>query len=90
MSYRLENWSFVTDNPFSAPELGRHMFHGFVYGHPKFDDGAEITTSYVVSQKNGIFKTQSGSEYVLGVVNPEYEVSFPDAYNRLLKQTGKE
>ena len=75
---RLENWSYGEDpyenSPYMAPELRRKVLHGEVYGHPRFKDGAEVTTSRVV-EMNPIEKTavtSSGTHYQLGKPDPEY------------------
>ncbi len=72
---RLENWSMLQDvNPYLAPEVRRGCLVGAAYGHPRFEDGDHIVTSYVVEidVKKGRAKTRSGSEYVLGRPNPEW------------------
>jgi len=73
--FRLENWSmFVDPNPYLAPELQRGHLTGTVYGNPSFEDGASITTSYIIeiNVRKGYAKTRSGSEYVLGNPHPEW------------------
>lgn len=85
----LRNWSVVIAeefDPYKAPELYAARLHGNVYGHHKFVDGAEITTSRVVGVTENAVLTNSGSTYELGEVNPEYEKLFPDARKRILTQ----
>lgn len=84
---KIENWSVVnvTLSPYSAPETGQPSLQGMVFGHPRFVDVTHITTSMIVgkNQENEIL-TKSGSAYVLGEIDPNYEKQFPDAKNRLL------
>jgi hypothetical protein len=82
---KLEKWAFVSDI-YAAPELGRFMFQGRVYDHPRFEDGHPVTTSYISGFKDGVFTTASGSEYILGEVDPEYEKEFPNAFERIVKK----
>jgi len=76
---RLKNWSVV---------FGSNL-HGIVFGHPKFENGTEITTSKIVGTREGLILTYSGSEYQLEDVDPEYEKAFPNARQRLLKAAEK-
>jgi hypothetical protein len=47
---RLENWSVITNaTPYTAPEAIKAQLHGNVYGHERFDDGDEVTTSSLTS-----------------------------------------
>lgn len=83
---RIEDWSVVSDaDPYTAPELIRPQLRGHVYGHPKFEDGHLVHTSYIKEVKDGKVITASGSEYELGVVDPDYEKLFPNARERVLK-----
>jgi hypothetical protein len=66
------------------PEHGRVCLHGFVIGHPRCQDGKEVTTSLVVSRHGNKVVTKSGSEYELGEVDPSYESLYPNARRRLL------
>lgn len=90
MALRLENWSIGIggDDIYLAPELQPKYLHGLVYGHPKFNDGEEINTSSIVriDKDREMVLTYSGSEYVLGDIDPEYEKQFPDAKNTLFKK----
>ena len=85
---RMENWSVVScDSPYTAPELLVARLHGKVFGHPRFPNGAEVTTSRVAGcsevEDHLEIVTGSGSHYVLGEVDPNYEKSYPDARERL-------
>jgi hypothetical protein len=84
---KLENWSIVQEelNPYQPPEMHRQCLHGKVYHHPDHADGTEITTSVIVDAHNRIVTTRSGSEYILGEVDPEYEKQYPNAKQRLFK-----
>jgi hypothetical protein len=88
MAIKLENWSIVTQNPYSPPEFGL-SFHGNCYGHPRFDDGEPITTSPIVSFDNGVFGTLSGSKYELGTVSVDYLERYPDAVERVFESAKK-
>ncbi len=72
---RIENWSvtMVPDSPYDAPELWRARLRGMVYGHPKFEDGAHVTTSHIVAAAKREVGTATGHTYTLGVVNPRYQ-----------------
>jgi hypothetical protein len=89
---RLENWCVtpLAASPYTPPECQAHGLHGTVYGHPYFADGDEITTTECASVKvdepaRVTITTRSGSRYVLGEVDPEYERQFPGALVRIVK-----
>ena len=83
---RIENWSIGTpaSDPYTPPEMQVTSLSGTVYGHPRFDDGVNITTSAIVALKGGRIVTRSGSEYELGQPHPEYEAAYPNAKQRAL------
>lgn len=64
MAPRLEDWRILPD----YLESGHIVLDGRVFGHPRFGDGTEVTTSPVVSvdfeAKRAV--TRSGSNYTLG------------------------
>ena len=80
---RLKNWSVRSD--FSS----LNQLWGNVYGHPRFEDGKLVSTSYITDIKEvGDHKevtTFSGSVYHLYKedVDPEAEKQFPGYYERL-------
>ncbi len=86
---RLEQWSlgFERFDPYKAPEMHVPVLQGLVYGNENFDDGTFVHTSHLVAH-DGVdtLYTKSGSRYVLGEVDPEYEAQFPMAKERLFKQ----
>jgi hypothetical protein len=88
---RLENWCVtpLEMSPYTPPECQAHGLHGTVYGHPRFFDGDEITTTECASLRtegdNVIVITRSGSEYLLGQVDPGYEKAYPNARERVIK-----
>ena len=48
MTIKIENWSIVAEtSPYTAPELLQSRLHGNIYEHPKFEDGALVTTSII-------------------------------------------
>ena len=82
----LNNWAVIQfESEYTPPEMIALHFKGNVFGHPKFKDGSPIITTEIVSYKNNIFTTYSGSQYKLGEVDPEYEKIFPNALERILK-----
>ena len=85
MTPRLENWAVIAvpDSPYQAPELWRQRLHGNVYGHPRFGNGTEVTTSPITSKKGENILTRN-TEYELGIIDTEYEKLYPNARERLL------
>ena len=73
---QLENWVVIDHN-------GQQCLAGDVFFHPLFDDGNNITTSSVVGKRGSFVITRSGSKYLLGVVDPQYEERYHDARYRL-------
>jgi hypothetical protein len=71
---RLDNWSVTGRNvsPYQAPETIRRCLKGKAYGHPRFDDGGVVKTSYIVKADKRIITTRSGSVYQLGKIDPLY------------------
>jgi len=82
----LENWSVVTNNsdPYTPPECRTQHLHGLVFGHPRFKDGLDVTTSEIINIEDGAIRTRSGSLYHLGRVEPAYEKAYPNARKRLI------
>ena len=80
---KLENWSAVSD-PYQVPEIAGYYLHGIVYGHPRFDDGSEVTTSRIVGIIGDEVLTHSGNLYELGNADSEYESLYPNARARLI------
>ena len=82
---RLENWSVVAliQNPYMAPEARGRALTGRVYDDPRFENGTTICTTALVGVSGQTVTTRSGSVYELGEVDPAYEVTYPDALNRL-------
>jgi hypothetical protein len=71
---RLEDWSVVVPpgtSPFTAPESVSRCLHGKVYGHPRFEDGHEVTTSDIVSSEGRTVSTRS-RVYELGEVDKQF------------------
>lgn len=84
---RLERWSMVADgDPYRAPEDQRCRLQGDVYGHPAFQDGQFVISSVIMGMDGDYVRTQSGSNYMLGEVDPEYERLYPGAKERCLKR----
>jgi hypothetical protein len=71
----LNNWKTVrrTANEYCAPETGVLALSGEVIGHSCFGEDDSITTSAVRSVKGLTVTTQSGSQYTLGTIDPEFE-----------------
>ena len=70
--YKLEQWSVSISNPYLPPEAQSSHLSGKVYGHPRFDDGYEITTSAIVKTEKRVVTTKTGSMYELGEPDPQY------------------
>lgn len=94
---RLEKWSMIFDIR-ALLVVGKQTgcLAGVVYGHPKFEDGEEIVTSYIVDLdvRKGRAKTYSGSEYVLGRPHPDWvewlkENEFTDTLEYLEESEGR-
>lgn len=70
---RIENWSIISKTPYASPEADVKYLQGKVYGHPRFEDGYEITTSRLIKTdlENNLAETLSRI-YELGQVDPEY------------------
>jgi hypothetical protein len=90
MNTQLKNWSFgVSGDAYTPPEMMEPRLSGKVYNHPnptRHYDGKEIVTSRIVGKRKGLVVTQSGSEYELLDVDPEYEKLYPNAKERLINQ----
>lgn len=88
---RLKNWSVTSDvdKYFAAPEIRHYYLQGYVYNHPRFNDGDPVITSRIIEiNDKGDYKeiiTRSGSVYELyrEDVDIEAEKQFPDYYERL-------
>ena len=78
---RIEDWAI-------ADVFGGPAINGKVYGHPRFPEGSQVTTSYVVDKdpKERIIITYSGTNYSLGKARKEYEAMFPNAEERIFGQ----
>jgi len=71
---KIQNWSTCCSekDKIMHPSLRPLRLHGKVYGHPKFEDGKEVTTGPVVNAEGRVITTSSGSVYKLGSIEPEY------------------
>ena len=88
---RIEGWSLIGDfDPYQAPELQSVKLLGHVYGHPMHYDGKRVMTSSIVGEIDEDVITASGSRYVLGSADPEYEKMFPGARARLINSIRKQ
>lgn len=62
---RIEAWAIVGDTcVYTPPEV--KFLTGKVFGSPNHPDGTRITTSEIVSHRDGLVTTASGSVYELG------------------------
>lgn len=69
---KLNNWSIVSyHDPYLAPELVTKHLRGCGVNHPKFGN-QEIRTSPIKTVKGRLVITQSGTQYLLGNIDPEY------------------
>lgn len=87
MKPRIDNWSISSnDNGFTAPERIKYYVHGYVYGHPNFNDGDPVTTAYILELdvERRYVKTKS-REYELGTINPDYQKFLEKSGSRYAK-----
>lgn len=63
----IKNWSVVGQGPFGFGRLA-----GEVYDHPRFYDGADVLTSFIVSAEGKNVTTRSGTYYQLETPCEEY------------------
>lgn len=84
---RLEEWYVVR-----IPNNGNVSLHlgGKVFGHPRFEDGREITTSSIISydEESGIVGSKN-TRYQLGEVDKDFAKQCPNAKQQLLEATRK-
>jgi len=86
MKLNMENWSVVySGDEYTAPEMRIPILRGDVIGHPKLGDAKGITTTRIIGKRGENVVVKSGKEYILGVVESEYEKLYPNAKERLLK-----
>jgi len=93
----LDKWSatYVSNDPFLAPELNWGTLQGVVSNHPGFQDGEHIIISRIIgiTDDNHII-TKGGREYILGETDPMYEELYPNAkeilFTHLRKMFNKE
>lgn len=84
MTKKIYHWSLVKDDdPYKAPELVTLKLHGLLDSEDSEDSDYWVRTSTVVGKRGGNVVTNSGSEYELVTVNPEYENVYPNARERL-------
>lgn len=78
----IHGWAVVIDSndPYKAPELWTQKISGLLDSE---DSDHWIKTSSIKGKRGEFLVTNSGSEYILGSVNPEYELQFPNARKRL-------
>ena len=83
---KIDNWSVVSKALHTFSSLSYEKFRlalrGDVVDHPKLGR-ASIITSQIVSVDDKYVKTESGSTYLLGEIDPKYESylnkNFPDS-----------
>jgi hypothetical protein len=71
---RLEQWyaHYAGGTAYTAPELRGLAIVGLLVDHPLRPDGTRVKTSRVVSATGRTVRTQSGSVYELGDIDPAY------------------
>jgi len=84
---RLEQWSvqYAICSAYAAPERRGMKIVGLLVDHPLHPDGKRIKTSRVVSATGRTVRTQSGSVYELGDIDPAYRAYLDEqgiSYNR--------
>jgi len=78
---RIENWSlqYIQHN-------STYSLVGNIYEDDRFPEGEKIHTSRVVKCiDDDRVQTHSGTVYLLGEVDPEYENMYPNAKRRLMQ-----
>jgi len=82
----IDQWELVMRPPsdYAAPEQFFPAIKGIITDSPKHADGSIIVTSRLVDIENDLARTASGSTYRLGAIHPDYEITFPNARERLL------
>jgi len=89
MQVVLQDWALILDpsyqiTGYEAPETIPYKLTGKCYGHDRFEDGTEITTSVVIEKiDDETYKTASGTIYKVGKKNVNYEL-FCQEYNSCL------
>ena len=80
MKYDLKQWFVILDprDQFNPPECREQCLGGYR------GDNECLTTPIKGKTKDGYVVTQSGYQYKLHDVDPNYEKEFPDAFNRLM------
>lgn len=69
---KIENWSIGSSiDLYTPPELVSLTLSGNVFGHPRFLDGSQVTTSKIVNAKGRIVFTRN-SIYKLGKIHSKY------------------
>jgi len=88
---RIENWSVTRmSDPYKAPEQMPEVLQGNIYDRPNIPDGTYRQTNIIRGvTAEGLVRTASGTEYVLGEVDPGYEKAFPNARERFFKSAKK-
>ena len=72
---RIEDWSLCGGNSpwaYASPEIQQRRLQGRLFGHPRFEDGEQVTTSNLVHINGYTVFTHNGSQYFLGAPNVEY------------------
>lgn len=82
--YTIENWGMIANpraNPYTAPELITMHLTG-----NRSDGAKDIVTSAImdISEDNRV-TTRSGTIYILGEPDPQYEKMFPNAKQRIFE-----
>lgn len=81
MTVRIENWAVVeVGDMYTPPELLKRRLVGTVYGHPRLEDGSEITTSslreFDLITRLGVTRNTT---YSLGKPKADYLELYPEA-----------
>jgi hypothetical protein len=70
---KIELWSTtVRGSAWITPELRETILQGYIYGHPKHDEGRRVHTSPIVKAEGRIVTTRSGTVYELGEPDPRW------------------
>lgn len=72
---KINNWSVIISpgcDTYTPPECLSTSLHGLVDNHPKLGENVWISSSPITNVNGRVIQTLSGSEYILGRIDPEY------------------
>jgi hypothetical protein len=78
----LQDWSLQVfpENSYQAPELWPSRLVGKVYGHPKFQDGEQVTTGPIINKIDDETYETHNTIYKVGLKDISYQL-YLDQYS---------